>query len=273
MSSNNHSHWQNFRGKIRTKIGKWIGGEDVICRGKSLMHEMLGNASYMQVVVLNATGKMIDERLAKWLEGNFIGMSYPDARIWCNQVGALAGINKVSVAAATVAGTLASDSRGYGGSQTALHGMNFIQNALKQFKDGLTVAEIVQNARHKNGKPVIVGYARPVARTDERIAPHRKMTEKLGFEIGEHMALANTIADYIESKYGLGINIGGYTSAFLSDQGFTPMEVYRIKSLCVASGVTACYVDHHDSQITFLPLECGDIEYKGAAPRAIPKVD
>lgn len=176
-----------------------------------MMNELLGKTSYMQVLVLNATGKMISEPLAKWFEGNFIGMSYPDARIWCNQIGALAGVNQTSVVGASTAGTLASDSRGYGGSQTALIGMNFIRQALAEYDEGLSIADIVNKQKFKSDKPVIVGYARPVARTDERIVPHQNMTANLGFEKGKHMLLAEKLADYLESEYGLGINIGGYT--------------------------------------------------------------
>ena len=34
--------------------------------------------------------------------------------------------------------------------------------------------------------PAVPGYVRPVARDDERIQPHKNMTKRLGFDIGEH---------------------------------------------------------------------------------------
>ncbi|TQV84563.1 citrate/2-methylcitrate synthase [Aliikangiella coralliicola] len=266
----NLSFWTTRRNKISTSVGKWTGGEDVICHGHLMMKDLLGNISYMQMLVLNITGRLVDEKVAKWLEGNFIGVSYPDVRIWCNTIGALAGTTKTSVVSATVAGTLAADSRGYGGSQTSVYGMKFIQNALKQKQSGMTLEQIIKNANYKNGKPVITGYARPVARNDERLEPHQRMTEKLGFSVGEHLKLAWEINDYLEQHHDLAMNVAGYSCAFLSDQGFSPQEVYRIKSLMVASGVTACYVDYYErTSGSFLPQRCDDIEYDGHPIRTI----
>jgi len=274
---NNYSDtffWDQRRNKIVSSIGGWQGGKDVVSYGYSLMNELLGKKSYMQMIVLNITGRLIEENLAKWFEGNFIGMSYPDSRIWCNQVGALCGSSRTTVVTATVAGILAADSRAYGGSQTSLLGMTFIQSALKEFKKHASIEKIISRTKFKNEKPVIVGYARPVAKDDERIKPHENMTKKLGFNVGEHLSLAYAISDYLEQKYALKMNIGGYTSAFLSDQNFTPEEVYQIKALVVSSGVTACYIESKNSPPdSFLPLRCNDVLYTGKAQRSLPKTD
>jgi citrate synthase len=66
------------------------------------------------------------------------------------------------------------------------------------------------------------------------------------------------------------MNINGYMSAFLVDQGFTATEVYRIFSTLVVSGVTACYADTADRLAgSFAPLKTSDINYKGAALRKV----
>lgn len=273
MNSNDKSqaaYWLKNHNKISTSVGKWTGGKDVICHGYSMMNELLGKVSYMQMIVLNATGKLVDKQIALWLEGNFIGVSYPDARIWCNTIGALAATTKASVVAATTAGTLGADSRGYGGSQTSVGGMEFIQKALDMKKSGKSIEQIVSNENFKNEKPVITGYARPVARTDERLKPHEEMTKTLGFKIGEHLTLAYEINDFLEERFNLAMNVAGYSCAFLSDQSFTPQEVYRIKSLMVASGVTACYADFLERPAnSFLPQKCDDILYVGKAVRKL----
>ena len=264
------SFWDDNHNRIKTSIGKWVGGEDVICHGHSMMKELLGHISYMQMTVLNVTGRLIDRKLADWLEGNFIGVSYPDSRIWCNQIGSLAASSRTSVVAATVAGVLAADSRAYGGSQTSKIGMTFIQNALINYKNGQSLRSIIEGCRFNNDKPVITGYARPVSRTDERLAPHIAMTRKLGFKTGEHLQLAFEIDQYLEEQYGLGMNVAGYSCSFLSDQGFSPDEMYQIKSLMVASGVTACFVDNQSQCAdSFLPQHCTDIEYNGPQLRTI----
>ena len=268
MKANSFDYYHN---KIVSKVGKWIGGDDVLIRNHSLFNELFNKTSYMQVLVLNATGKLISKQLSHWLENNFICMSYPDSRIWCNQVGAFAGVAMTSPTAATVSGILAADSRAYGGSKTTKLAMQSIKQLFTAYKNGTAIESLIQNAPLKHGKPALIGFVRPVEKKDERIQPHIQMTKSLGFGIGPHMKFAMALSDVLEQKFGSGINIGGYTSAFLLDQGFTPDEGYRIKSCCVASGVTACYVDNFSKKPEhFLPLKCSDINYTGKPKRQLP---
>lgn len=268
MSSNKCEYWDRRRGRISTDIGKWEGGVDVIIRHHSLFSELFMKKSYMQIVVLNATGRLISEQLATWLENNFMTMSYPDARIWCNQVGSFSGVMQSSPVAAVAAGCLAADSRAYGGSYTSERAMKYLQSALKRVEAGMSVAELVEQEPKKSGRPSIIGFARPVAKMDERIVPHQNMTQQLGFKPGRHMVLADTISQYLAEHYGMGINIGGYTAAFMADQGFSPEDVYHIKALCVSSGVMACYLDQKkQSKACFLPMRVDDVDYVGVAAR------
>ncbi len=264
------NYWHHRRNKIETHIGKWTGGVDIIIRDKSLLTDLFDKVSYMQLHVLNVTGRMISHELGTWLENNFMVMSYPDARIWCNSIGALCGSMATTPVAAAMAGTLGGDSRVYGGSQTSQLAMQFLMKAQNDFQCGSSIRQIVDMIPFKQGKPAIIGFARPIDRIDERIEPHRTMSKRLGFSEGEYMLLANKIDKYVNKEYQLGINIGGYTAAFMLDQGFTPDEVYRIKALCVNSGVTACYVDNlTPPENAFLPLTCEDIHYSGKSPRKL----
>lgn len=272
------SYWLSRRNKISTSSGKWIGGEDVKVRQYSLFDDLFNKISYMQMVVLNITGRLISTELSKWLENNFLCMSYPDARIWCNQVAALAGTANSSPVSATVAGILSADSRAYGGSQTTKIAMEFIQATLKEYQeircnhssDEQAIEYIVKQAPIKHNKPAIVGFVRPVDKNDERIFPHMQMSKSLGFEPGEHMVLAQKISAYLIKHYSSGINIGGYTAAFLSDQNFTPEQGYQIKNACVSSGLMACYVDNIDKKNNeFLPFKCSDIKYSGKGIREL----
>ena len=65
-------------------------------------------------MILIIIGRLVDKRLADWVEAGFLCVSWPDSRIWCNQIGALAGSLKTSPVSATMAGVLAADSRMYG---------------------------------------------------------------------------------------------------------------------------------------------------------------
>jgi len=262
--------WDKYREKTYSRRGGWVIGKGVFNCGYNMMNDLVGDASYMQVLVLNAIGRLPERRLADWIEAVYICLSWPDSRIWCNQIGALNGTMQTSVTSATVAGVLAADSRGYG-SKPLIDGVTFIQNALIDFNKGLSVEQIVRNTCAKyGGKPSITGYARPLAKGDERIEAMERVTKNLGFSIDPHLKLAYQIEAELQAKFSEDMNINGYVSAFLSDHDLTPMEIYQIFSIVVNSGVTACYMDTYDRPAgAFSPLQCEDIEYQGKAAREL----
>lgn len=264
--------WDDVHGYILSRKGGWRIGQGVFNQGYSMMDDLVGNASYMQVVMLNATGRLPERRLADWVEAAHICLSWPDPRIWCNQIGALAGSARTGAVAATVAGALASDSRIYG-PYTLIGAVEFIQHALARFHEGRSVEEIVREecAKHA-GKPHIMGFARPIAKGDERIPALERVGEDLGYKPGEHLQLAYAIERTLMQDFDEGMNVGGYMSAFMADQGFTAQQVYDIFPVLVFSGVTACYVDSRERPAgTFYPLKCGDIDYQGKPPRELPE--
>ena len=259
------------RGRIISNTGGWFPGKGVFSHGYNMLEELVGEKSYFQILILNATGKLVDKPLADWIEAIYGCLSWPDPRIWCNQIGALAGAARTSVVAATTMGALAADSRSYG-PYTLLDGVNFIQNAFKQHQQGMSAAEIVAEITTANrGKPYIVGYIRPIAKGDERLEAMERVGKKLGFSEGKHVTLAYEIEKVLMEKFDEGMNINGYMSAFLSDQGFSAEEVYRMYAVMVASGVTACYLDTYNQPAnSFLPLRCDDMDYQGAEKRDVP---
>lgn len=271
MNDRTYRIWDECRGKIQSKKGGWIVGKGIFNHGYSMMDDLVGKVSYMQVMVLNATGRMPERPVADWIEAIFICMSWPDPRIWCNHIGALGGAMRASVIAATTAGILAADAKSYG-SKPMIQGVRFIQAALRDFKRGLSVDEIIRNecAKHR-GKPSITGYARPLAKGDERVVAMMRVQQELGLPVREHLQLAEEIERSLLKDFDESMNINGYGSAFLSDMGYTDDEVYRMAAVLVASGVTACYIDTRDNAAdTFLPLRCADIEYTGRLARPVP---
>ncbi len=259
------------RGRIVSNTGGWFPGKGVFSHGYNMLDELVGEKSYFQILILNATGKMVVRPLADWIEAIYGCLSWPDPRIWCNQIGALAGTARTSVVAATASGVMATDSRSYG-VLPLLEGVTFIQNALVQYKKGCSAEEIVEQVTKANrGKPYIVGYIRPIAKGDERLEAMERVSQKLEFSVGEHLSLAYQIESVLMKKFDEGMNINGYVSAFLSDQNFSPKETYQIFSMLVASGVTACYLDTFNQPAnSFLPLRCDDIDYQGTAARSVP---
>ncbi len=272
MTKQDTTLWDQQRNKIISKKGGWLIGDGVYCHGYEMMNELVGEVSYMQVVVLNATGRLPERRLAECIEAAHICLSWPDSRIWCNHIGALGGTMRASSVASTVAGVLATDSRSYG-IKPLKAGLSFIQAAMLAFNNGVSVADIVTNecAKH-GGKPFIMGYGRPIAKGDERVPAMERVAKNLGFAVGAHLKLAYEIESVLDERFNEGMNINGYMSAFLSDEGFSPDEVYLICSTLVASGVTACYVDMRNRPAgTFLPLRCDDVLYQGKPHRLLPE--
>lgn len=263
------SIWDSNRGKIRSKKGGWIIGRGIVNQGFEMMSDFVGKRSYMQVIVFNAIGRMPERRLADWLEAVYICLSWPDPRIWCNHIGALGGTLRTSAVGATAVGMMATDARAYG-VKPLLEGLPFIQQALRDFEGGMSIPDIV--ARHcKRGKPQMMGYARPIAKGDERVPAMERVREELNFPVGKHLQLALDIHDYIYKAYSESININGYVSAFLSDQDYSAEDAYRVFCVLVSSGVTACYVDTYEKPAeTFMPLRCDDVDYIGKEMRKVP---
>ncbi len=266
--------WDRCRGTIRSRKGGWKIGEGVFSHGYNLLEDFVGSKSYFQVMALHATGRLVERSTADWMEAVYICMSWPDPRIWCNQIGALGGTINTSIVMATAAGLMAGDSKLYG-QKPMLEGVTFIQAALKQHKAGHTASEIIEMECNKHrGKPHIMGYARPIAKGDERVEILKKYALKNNMATGDHLALANKIDQVMLEKHNEGININGYGSAILSDFGFTPQEAYYVSTLLTASGITACYLDTKERPAeSFLPLRCDDIDYQGPPPRVVPEPD
>jgi len=261
----------NLRGTIRSRNGGWIMGKGVFCQGHNLLEDLAGEISYFQFLILNATGRLPQKPVADWLEAAYICMSWPDPRIWCNQVAALAGSMKTLVMAANAAGIQTAISRAYG-PKTLIEGTVFIQDALKRHLKGKTAKEIVdEECASQGGKPYIMGFARPIAKGDERIVAMERISLQLGHSTGPHLQLAYDMEKVLMAEHDEGMNLTGYMSAFLADQGFTSDEVGHICATLVSSGLTACYVDASNRPPeSFYPMRCDDIDYQGKPPRPVP---
>lgn len=271
-----NNFWLNNVGKITSYKGGWRIGEAVYNHGYKMMQELVGKKTYFQVLVLNTIGKMPSESFSKWLEASFICLSWPDPRIWCNQIGALAGTIGASCPSAIAGGILAADSRMYGaGTMKAC--MDFIYKAGEQQRSGYSVSQIVEaelDERSKvlSSKPVIVGYSRPIASGDERVSAMIRVGESLGLVNGEHEKLCIEIHNYLDTHHQEGLNVAGYCAAVLADNGYSPIEVERLFSSWVQSGVHACFAEAADNRrLSFLPLRCSDIDYRGPEIRELPE--
>jgi len=228
--------------------------------------------SYMQMHILNVTGRIVDRNIADWVEAVCIGLSWPDPRIWCNHVGALAGSTGTTPIAALAAGVMASDSAMYG-ARTLCDGMKFITGAMQRKQEGANVEQIVAEEMKRNrGQVAIMGYARPLASGDERVDAMLEFMKKREMTYGEHVQLALEIERHLLANFSESLNVGGLMSAFMADNEFDQMQTYQIYAGCVMSGVVACYAEaERDLPERFLPMRCDDIDYQGVAARELPE--
>jgi len=272
MSDDAYKLWDHHRGKIRTHIGGWKIGEGITTHGYSLLDDLVGKASWFEIFILSITGKMPEQRLAKWVEAIYGCMSFPDPRIWCNQIGSLAGTVKSSPISGVTAGIYASDSRMYG-SGTLPAAYDFLSQAMQQHQMGIDVKGIIKSqCRRLGSKPIIPGYGRPLATGDERVPMMNAVTEELGFEWGRYICLAREIDQYMLEEHEESMNLATFIVAFLRDQQWNRKQICRVTWGLVTAGVAACYSEAYDKPAeTFLPLRCDDIEYRGVASRPVPE--
>jgi hypothetical protein len=264
------SPWDCRRGRIRTGLGQWFGGRDIKVRGRWLLAELLERLSITQLNVFNITGRVIEPALATWFEKTVFFTSYPDPRIWCNHLGAMAGNGGTSPAAAAAIGTLAADSRAYGSKLQYLT-VRTLQQLYARRASGLDWAEALSDFPARNGIPDLPGFARPGRVTDERLEPLRKLTGQLGFSPGPYMQFVEELSNHLRHHHSLDMNAAAYACAFLLDQGFSADDVYRLRTSDVLGGVLACYTGWcEEPEDGFLPLRCGDVGYAGPSPRALP---
>jgi hypothetical protein len=167
-----------------------------------------------------------------------------------------------------LAGTLASDSRMYGPGSLP-NCMNFIRQAATMRDKGCPWETIIQGLQKgSGGKPVIPGYARPIAKGDERVIAMRKVGKELGFQPGRFELLALELEVFLKENFDESMNIGGYTAAFLADQGISTKQMYQFTSTRVTAGIQACFSEAAEKTPgCFLPLKCEDISYHGPAIR------
>jgi hypothetical protein len=267
MKMTSRSEWEDRRGKIRARKGGWSRGLGVVSHGYSLYDDLVGKASFFQVLIMHVTGgKLPERRLAEWVEACFINLSWPDSRLWPNHIAALAGTSRALPAGGICAGTMAADAAIYGPG-TALPAAHFVQEARRLELDGRTVNEIVESTALVDGRLRAPGFLRPLVKGDERVPVMQSVADQLGFEIGAHLKLAYAIDEYLRDRFDEGINLAGYIVSVLSDHWFTPEQIYRLFTLAVTAGVHACYAEFAEQPpLSYLPLRCDDVEYVGPDP-------
>ncbi len=263
--------WETRRHRVVTRKGGWRVGGGVRVGAYSLLDDMVGKHTFFELLILEVTDRLPPPALARWLETCFMCMSFPDPRIWCNQIGALAGTMRCAPGAAVTAGTLASDSVMYGPGPSH-EACRFIAQATRDFREGKSIESIVARCTTRGGRLRAPGYSRPIASGDDRVDAMRRAAAEFGLPEGQHMGVALQLDEYLRAHGTDSLNMLGYIAAFVMDSSLSVEEGYRLFTLSVNAGVHACYSEAADEPAgTFLPLRVDDVEYTGAPPRALPR--
>ena len=266
-----NNFWDDNRNQIRSVKGGWRIGEGVFLYQHNLLAELMGDASYFQVMTLSVTGELPSRKFADWLEAYYVCMSFPDPRIWCNQIASLAGSSRCTPVSAVATGNLASDSSLYGPG-CALAATAFIREATQWDASEGALTEFFETRVYRRGRLLAPGYSRPIARGDERVVRLRSYADRLGFKSGPHLQAADELEQLIFAQSGDSMNLLGYVAAFMLDQGISPEHSYALTSLSVSAGLLSCFEEATTNPSGgFLPLRCDDIEYRGVPQRQLPE--
>ena len=263
--------WEARRHRVVTRKGGWRIGEGVRVGAYSLLEDMVGRHSYFELLFLEVTDRLPPPGLARWVEAAFMCLSFPDPRIWCNQVGALGGTMRCSPIAAVTAGTLASDSTVYGPGKSHNAG-EFIRQAAQEVRAGTSIEAIVARCTRRGGRIRAPGYSRPIASGDDRVEALSRLAAGLGLREGEHLETAWRLDAALRSRTGDSMNMLGYLAALMLDNGVGVEEGPRLFTMMVNAGVLACYCEAADEPAgTFMPLRVDDVDYGGVPPRPLPQ--
>jgi len=264
--------WERYarhRDRITSKSGGWTIGGTATLHGYDIHQELGRHASWMQVMLLSSTGRLVSSSEGRFLEKTFILTGYPDARLWCNRVAALAGTSRCSATSSLAAGVASAEARIYG-RQADYKAAHFLVQARRvhEAEGAAGLQAFVMERRRR--KQTIFGFGRPLLRADERIVPLGEEGAKLGIPEGEHLKVAREIEAMLE-PHKIIMNYGGYVMARLLDLGFNPQEIYRILTLTFYTGLVPGYTEAYDNEPgTFLPIACEDVLYEGVSERELP---
>ncbi|MBI2380731.1 MAG: hypothetical protein HYV16_08250 [Gammaproteobacteria bacterium] len=247
-----------------TRVGAGFLSERAVFRGRDLHHQ-LSDWSWLKLFVYGITGREFDDQAIALLNYVWVSTSYPDARIWPNQVAALAGSMRSTGPLALTAGMAMSEASLFGG-RPFVRGLDCFQRLSAALADGSALEDWLEAEITENG--TIFGYGRPIARRDERI-PHMLVKLKtMGWEKRPTVVLALRIWRYLESTRGIEMNIAALYCAIGAELEFSVREFQSFMTLCFSAGMAPCYHEALEKPVgCFLPLRCASVHYTGVSAR------
>lgn len=259
---------EQYEGPLRSRAGQVFPGQRTVFGGHDL-HSTFADSDWIELYLFSICGRRLPRAQLNVIQRLWVYTSYPDARLWCNRVGALTGSTRGTGSQAIAAGIAATEASIYG--QGPLTGIaDFLSRAMAATCAGTTLEQVLRAelAQHRQ----LTGFGRPVATAfiDERIPATMAMLEREGVPVGPHLALAFEIEKMLERIVGkrLPMTYAPIVSAIALDFGLTVRQAYLCQVPLLVAGMVPCYLEalERPSGATFV-LRCDRIAYDGAAPR------
>ena len=264
--------WKKYaqqRDRVTSKSGGWTIGGETTLHGYNIHQELTHQSSWMQALLLSITGRLFDTQNARLIEAIFVATGYPDPRLWCNRIVALAGTAQVPGGAALSVGVASAEAKVYGGQAEYYAAKTFIEchQIYTAHGDEALLAHMKLTLKTQRA---IYGFGRPLTKVEERIAPIERMAKDLGIEDGPHLSTVKHMETMLK-RYRLILNFAGYATARLLDLGLTPHQVHQFLTVCFYIGLPPCYIEAFENEPgMFLPIACEDILYEGPQERDLP---
>lgn len=251
-----------------TEMGAWFPGERVVFRGLDL-HEELGQSDWIELYAFAITGRHLPRRHLKMINALWVQTSFPDPRLWNNQVSALAGTARSTGNLAIAASLAVSEATIYGRRADIL-AIDFLLRTRAALNEGGDLEDLVEN--QLTGARSVPGFGRPVISHDERVRKIWPLVEEYGFADGRYVQLVLAIQTVLERKRRrLRLNYGGLAAALGAEMGLSPKEHYLGSMLTFLAGMIPCFLDADSKpEGSLLPLRCSRVEYQGRSRRAWP---
>ncbi|NWF35678.1 hypothetical protein [Mariprofundus sp. KV] len=257
------------RDRVTSKSGGWTIGGEATLHGYNIHQELTHQTSWIQVLLLSITGRLYDGNQTRLIEALFVATGYPDPRLWCNRVVALAGSARVSAGAALSVGVASAEAKTYGG-QAEYYAARGFSECCRIFQDQGEDDLIIHMKAVLKKERVMFGFGRPLTRVEERIEPIERMAKEMGIEDGPHLATVKHM-EILLKRYRLVLNFAGYATARLLDLGLSAHEVHQFLTVGFYLGLPPCYIEAFENEPgTFLPIACEDILYEGVEERELP---
>jgi hypothetical protein len=261
-----HELLLDYEGRWQSSMGGSIPGERVVFRGKDVFSEFK-DLSWLELQFYCIAGSMPSKAASKFLNGLYcMCFNYPDPRIWCNRVSALAATASSTAQLGVCAGSSTTEAAIYGG-PTGIKAMDFLYRLKSELDNGLPLKKYLEGELKKN--KAIFGFGRPVLTIDERVKPALNLLSELHLDKREYLQLAIRVDKFLSnSRYKLRLNIAGVFAAFCADEGLAREDIYYLTVVSFSTGMLACYLDAQSKpEGALFPLRCERISYEGVDSR------